>query len=134
MCGAYRITQNGIAAAALRDGIELTRRPSVDSLSERGHLGVPDTDATRGLIATLDKICRALGGDPGVIVTARTRTLTGDFVHLPTGTFVEVDESQHFTSFRLLTLQMYPPKPRLGFDGSTELRGAYLPGSEWRSP
>ncbi len=109
-------TQNGIAAAALRDGVELTRRPSVDWLNERGHLGVPQTEAMRSVIAALDQICRALGGDPGVIATARTRSLTGDFVHLPTGTFVEVDESQHFTSFRLLTLEMYPAEVRLGFD------------------
>jgi hypothetical protein len=31
---------------------------------------------------------------------------------------IEVDESQHFTSFRLLTLEMYPVGVPLGFDVS----------------
>ena len=39
-----------------------------------------------------------------------------DFIHAATGTLIEVGESQHFTSFRLQTLQLYPADAALGFD------------------
>ena len=37
-------------------------------------------------------------------------------MHAPTGTLVEVDESAHFTSFRLAALELYPADAPLGFD------------------
>lgn len=45
--------------------------------------------------------------------------MPGDFFHEPSGTFVEVDESQHFTSWRLASLDLYPPDTPLGFDLAT---------------
>lgn len=58
----------------------------------------------------------ALHGNEGELATARSTRLTGDFMHNPTGTRVEVDEHQHFTSARLTTLRLYPEGVRLGFD------------------
>ena len=39
-----------------------------------------------------------------------------DLVHEPTGTVIQVDESPHFTSFRLVALELYADDARLGFD------------------
>ncbi len=108
-------TQRGFATAAARDGIELVQQ-SVDWLNQRGHLGIPDGETQRRTIAALEGIYLALGGDLATLATARTTPLRGDFVHPATGTLIEVDESQHFTSFRLQTLEMYPPDAALGFD------------------
>lgn len=58
----------------------------------------------------------ALGGDLATLANGKTTRLTGDFIHEPSGTLIEVDESQHFTSFRLATLELYPPGAQLGFD------------------
>ena len=46
----------------------------------------------------------------------RTTPLSGDYLHPPSGTLIEIDEVQHFTSFELLTLDLYPAGTRLGFD------------------
>jgi hypothetical protein len=37
-------------------------------------------------------------------------------VHPPTGTVIEVDEREHFTSFRLAALELYPADAGIGFD------------------
>jgi hypothetical protein len=108
-------TQRGFAAEAQRDGIDLVGQ-SVDWLNQRGHLGLPDDETRRNTVAALERIYLALGGDLSALATAKTRRLRGDFIHAATGTLIEVDESQHFTSFRLQTLQMYPPDVALGFD------------------
>lgn len=49
------------------------------------------------------------------MATGRTNRLRGDFLHEPTGTLIEIDESQHFTSARLTTLGLYPPELALDF-------------------
>jgi hypothetical protein len=64
----------------------------------------------------LERIYVALGGDLDILRTARSTALTGDFLHPPSGTLIEIDESQHFTSARLLTLDLYPDQAELGFD------------------
>lgn len=64
----------------------------------------------------MENIYVALGGDLATLAIARTTTLRGDFLHVDSGTLIEVDESQHFTSARLRSLQLYPPDPPLGFD------------------
>ncbi|MDX1870693.1 hypothetical protein SBI67_01040 [Mycolicibacterium sp. 120266] len=108
-------TQRAFAAVAAADGIELAGQ-SVPWLNQRGHLGLPDDDDRRAAVEVLERIYVALGGDVAVLTTARPTRLRGDFIHPVTGTLIEVDESQHFTSFRLQTLQMYPPDVPLGFD------------------
>jgi len=111
--------QREFAEAAARDGIVLGKQ-SVDWLTQRGHLGVPDeAGAAR---AALERIYLALGGDLDELATGKVTKLPGDFVHEPTGTLIEVDESQHFTTFRLMTLDLYPEDARLGFDLATYKR------------
>jgi hypothetical protein len=77
-------------------------------------LALPDSASAAR--AALAKIYNALEGDLELLSTARSTRLTGDFVHEPTATLLEVDEHQHFTSARLLTLDLYPADVALGFD------------------
>lgn len=89
-------------------------RARVPWLNQRGHFGLPErADSARGVLAD---IFAALQGDPVAQEAKRLTALPGDFVHEPTGTFIEVDESQHFTTYRLLTLNHYPAGTPLGFD------------------
>jgi hypothetical protein len=104
-------TQREFAKAAAEDGILLVRQ-SFPWLSQRGHLALPDTPSA----VTLERIYVALGGDLDVLATRRTTRLPGDFVHEPTGALIELDESQHFTSFRLTALDLYEEDAALGFD------------------
>jgi hypothetical protein len=39
-----------------------------------------------------------------------------DLVHAPSGTVIEVDGPEHFTSSRLTALELYPPDASVGFD------------------
>lgn len=101
------------AAAAAADGVAL-HRARMPWLNQRGHLGLPpEAGPVRKVLAD---IFAALGGDPLVQAAKKVRALPGDFVHLPSGTLIEVDESQHFTSFRRVTLDLYPADASLGFD------------------
>jgi hypothetical protein len=111
-------TQQEFAEAAARDGIELMPQ-SVYWLNQRGHLGLPDDNERRPARKALERIYVALGGDLEVLDVGRMTALPGDFIHEPTGTLIEVDESQHFTSFRLATLDLYPDDVALGFDLAT---------------
>ena len=77
--------------------------------------GLPDDELRRSTIAALERIYLTLGGDLAVLETKAT-PLRGDFIHMATGTLIELDQSQHFTSFRLRALEMYPPDVPLGFD------------------
>src|SRR4051794_30502708 len=104
--------QREFAAVAARDGIELVPQ-SFPWLSQRGHLALPEGSDGREALRT---IYLALGGDEEVLGTARSTSLRGDFLHAPTGTLVEIDESQHFTSARLKSLELYPESIPLGFD------------------
>ncbi|GGF36349.1 hypothetical protein GCM10011519_07320 [Marmoricola endophyticus] len=108
-----RECQNAFAAAAAADGVALTAA-SVPWLNGRGHLGIADDFSH--VKEVLANIFEALGGQPDELASKPMRRLSGDFVHAPTGTFIEVDERQHFTSHRLKTLDLYPSGARLGFD------------------
>jgi len=105
--------QREFAQAAAEDGIEL-RPQSFSWLCQRGHLALPEEASSAS--GVLERIYLALGGDLDVLATARSTPLPGDFVHEPTGTLIEIDESQHFTSARLTTLDLYPGDVPLGFD------------------
>lgn len=105
--------ERAFAAAAREDGLDLAR--GVEPwLNRRGHLGLPDLAAPAA--AALEKIFLALGGDLAELAARTTTALRGDFVHTPTGTLIEIDESQHFTTARALTLSMYPDDAPLGYD------------------
>ena len=108
-------TQRGFTEAAARDGIMLVPQ-SVYWLNQRGHLGLPDDDERRPAREALERIYLALGGNLEALNAGRTTALPGDFIHELTGTLIEVDESQHFTSFRLATLNLYPEDAQLGYD------------------
>lgn len=106
-------TQRDFAAAAAEDGIVLERQ-SLPWLCERGHLALSNVAAEAR--ALLERIYVALGADLDLLGTARSNRLPGDFVHPETGTLIEIDESQHFTTPRLTTLDLYPPDLPLGFE------------------
>jgi hypothetical protein len=114
------------AHAAARDGIALEPR-SFDWLCEQGHVGLErvakarrDPAIVAPVIAALDvlgAIYARLKGDVSVLHAARANLLLPvDLVHPPTGTVIEVDEREHFTSFRLGALELYPADAGIGFD------------------
>lgn len=115
------------AEAAAQDGIALLAQQTFDWFTEAGHPGLelaamerrdpalrePVTQA----VAVLGKIYDGFGGDAAVLRSLRRNFfLTVDLVHEPTGTVIELDESPHFTSYRLTTLDLYPADAALGFD------------------
>lgn len=115
--------QAEFAAAAVEDGFEL-RRQSFPWLCEQGHFGLiqqgsasaTDEERIEAARDVLGRILEALNGDPDQLAGGRTTPLRGDFVHEPTGLLIEIDEFQHFTSFRLAALDLYPDHVPLGFD------------------
>jgi hypothetical protein len=118
--------QSAFAEAAAEDGIVLGRE-SFDWLCEQGHVGlerVAKTTRDPALVApvsaaleVLAAIFARLKGDVSVLHAARENLmLAADLVHRPTGTVVSVDDSSHFTSFRLAALELYPADRVLGFD------------------
>ncbi|MGZ8649769.1 MAG: hypothetical protein ACXW08_14260 [Solirubrobacteraceae bacterium] len=114
------------AQAAARDGIELESR-SFDWLCEQGHVGLErvakarrDPALVAPVTAALDvlaTIYAQLKGDVSVLHASRENLLLGvDLVHAPTGTVIAVDGPEHFTSFRLTALELYPAGAPVGFD------------------
>jgi hypothetical protein len=112
--------------AAAEDGIVLGSQ-SFDWLCEQGHIGLERVAKARhdpalvgpvtAAVELLDAIYARLKGDLSVLYASRENLfLPVDFVHEPTGTVIEVDESPHFTSFRLATLELYPADQSVGFD------------------
>lgn len=105
--------QRAFEEAAEADGLRLG--PSrLAWVNQRGHFGLPPEG--RDAVAPLDAIFTALGGDRSAQLAKRTTPLPGDFIEARTGTLIEIDESQHFTSFRATSLELYPPDAMLGFD------------------
>lgn len=66
--------------------------------------------------AALNSIFLSLGGNSTEQAAKRTTALPGDFMHTPSGTIIEIDELQHFTSFRLQSFEYYPAGSPLGFE------------------
>jgi hypothetical protein len=118
--------QLALAQAAGEDGIVLESQ-SFDWLCEQGHVGLERVAMARrdpalagpvtAAVERLGAIHARLGGDPSVLRASRENLLLPvDLVHEPTGTVIEVDDSTHFTSFRLVTLDFYPADPPVLFD------------------
>ena len=114
------------AEAAAEDGIELQNQ-SFDWLCEQGHVGLErvakarrDPALVAPVTAALDVLAviyARLKGDVSVLHASRENLLLPvDLVHAPTGTVIEVDGREHFTSSRLLALDLYPAGTPLGFD------------------
>ena len=116
-------TTAAFARAAARDGLVL-EPASFDWLCEQGHVGLErvakarrDPALVRPVIAALGAILSRLGGDVSVLEAARENLLLPvDLVHRPTGTVIQVDGAEHFTSSRLIALDLYPADAALGFD------------------
>lgn len=98
---------------AERDGISLERR-SQQWLTGLGHFDPVISDGA--LVDALTRVFTVLGGVESEFRAKPQRRLPAGLVHAPTGTMIEVDEPQHFTTFRLATLDRYPHRPRLGYD------------------
>jgi len=118
--------QSAFAQAAAEDGIVLGSH-SFDWLSEQGHIGLERVARARrepalagpvtAALAPLEAIYARLGGDVSVLHASRENLLLPvELVHEPSGTVVEVDESPHFTSFRLAALELYPAAATVAFD------------------
>jgi hypothetical protein len=114
------------AQAAAQDGIALERQP-FDWLCEPGHIGLERVAmATRdpalvapvsAAIEVLAAIYARLKGDVSVLRAARENLLLPvELVHAPSGTVIEVDGPPHFSSSRLLSLDLYPAGVAVGFD------------------
>jgi hypothetical protein len=105
--------------AAAADGIVLEPR-MFDWLCEQGHVGLERVAKARRDPAIVEPVKAALGrlaaiyarlkGDESVLHAARENLLLPvELFHAPTGTVVAVDGAEHFTSFRLTALDLYPP-------------------------
>lgn len=105
--------ENAFLEAAAREGIELVRYKQ-PWLNQRGHFGLPPE--AESAFGPLDRIFSDLGGDTETQEAKQTTALDGDFIHPPTGTMIEIDEVQHFTSYRMRTFAHYPADASLGFD------------------
>ena len=114
------------AHAAAQDGITL-RPGSFDWLCEQGHVGLERVAKARRDPALVEPVTAALevlaaiwarlGGDIAVLHAARENLLLPvDLVHAPTGTVIEIDGPEHFTSFRLVALALYGSDVAVGFD------------------
>jgi hypothetical protein len=118
--------QRAFAQAAAEDGIALGSQ-SFDWLCEQGHVGLERVAKARcdpALVGPVTVALEQLGaiyarlkGDISVLYASRENLLLPvDLVHDPTGTVIEVDESPHFTSFRLIALELYRADVTVGFD------------------
>jgi hypothetical protein len=115
--------QSDVFALAHEAGFDLEDKrsmPAMPWLTNRGHLNpalegtVPES--TLGLIRAMHE---RLGGDERALAGKRAGSdPKPDFVLRSASLIVEVDEFQHFTSDRLLTLELYPQNAQLAFDVS----------------
>jgi hypothetical protein len=114
------------AQAAAADGVVLDTA-EFDWLCEQGHVGLERVAKARRDPAIVEPVIAALqalqamfarlGGDTTVLHAARENLLLPvDLFHEPTQTIVELDGPEHFTSFRLTALGLYPPDARVGYD------------------
>ena len=119
-------TRAAFARAAAGDGVVLGPA-TFDWLCEQGHVGLERVAKARrdpaivapviAALAVLERICSRLRGDVTVLHAARENLLLPcDLVHAPSGTIVEVDGPEHFTSARLAALELYPADAAVGFD------------------
>jgi hypothetical protein len=99
-------------------GLNLALGRRVPWLTGRGHLDqLAQASAPTPLLDKLGDMHRELGGDSDALAAKRLgNSPAPDLIDVDSGTLIEVDEVQHFTSARLLTLDHYPADQQLGFD------------------
>lgn len=95
-----------VAASARADGVPLIRMARVAWLNTHGHFALPPQAAS--VAGVLQRVFEELGGDEREQRSKQLRTLPNDLFHTNSKTMVEVDELQHFTSFRALTIREHP--------------------------
>jgi hypothetical protein len=99
--------------SAREDGLDLVRYKK-PWINQQGHFGLPpEADP---VVKPLHDIFLNLGGNSAEQAAKRPTPLPGDFIHPETGTIIEIDEPQHFTSFRLQTFNFYPSNQALGYE------------------
>lgn len=96
--------ERDVALSAAEDGIPLVAMPRVAWLNTHGHFALPP--AASSAFSLLQQAFETLGGDEAEQRSKRLGQLPNDLLHIPTKTMVEVDEAQHFTSYRALTLDL----------------------------
>jgi hypothetical protein len=111
------------AQAAMQDGMRL-EPATFDFLSEQGHVGLERIAKARRDPAVVEPVKRALtaiaaiyarlNGDVSVLGAARENLLLP--VDMLGGRIIAIDGPEHFTSFRLMTLGLYPEEAPVGFD------------------
>lgn len=106
-----------VAASALRvEGIDVVSAGSLPWLTVRGHLdSYVQRHAPAHLLNLLATVHDELGGNANVLAGKRSGAVRADLVVVATGQMIEVDEVQHFTSAREVSLDQYPESIPLGF-------------------
>lgn len=107
--------QADFGRAASTFGIPLVSA-TLEGLTDAGHLALPRSASAE--IRLLARIFDALRGDAVDLASGSHRPLVVDWFHDASGTVIETDEFQHFTTDRLRTLELYPKDLPLGFDPS----------------
>lgn len=113
-------TARAFQALAAEQGIDLRAGHALPWLTNRGHTEPTLRQAlTSGALRCLEEMFAALGGDEAALAGKAPRGLAPDFLLAENEQLVELDESQHFTTARLTTLDHYggdPAYPVGGFD------------------
>lgn len=111
------VAEAGFFELATTEALPLAKCPRLPWLTNKGHLepsvraAIPAETQER-----LTAIYVNLGGDPvRLAAKAPGRDPRPDFRDTELGCLVEVDEIQHFTTDRLLTLEFYHPDAKLWF-------------------
>lgn len=101
-------TEQGFYDLADSRGIRLERQVAVAGLSSRGHQDpVLATTASPPTLRQLADIFGGLGGDTSRLAEKRAIPLRLDFYAPDFDVFVEVDETQHFSTERARTFESY---------------------------
>jgi hypothetical protein len=103
--------QRAFIAAAVADGVDL-RADEPAPLTTAGHLAIPEGPGRR----ILTRIFTALDGDELDLARGRHVALRFDAFLRAGALAFEVDEFQHFTSWRLTSLRSYRADAPLAFD------------------
>jgi len=104
------------ASALIDEGIGVAPAGSLPWLTVRGHLdSYVQRHAPSSVLDLLAAVHTKLGGDATVLAGKRSGAVRPDLVVVATGQMIEVDEIQHFTSAREVSLGYYPANLPLGY-------------------
>jgi hypothetical protein len=105
-----------VLAAARHSGVRLMLGSPLRWLTPRGHLDpYVQSHASAEVLDVLDDVHASLGGNRRALARKVGPAPTPDFVVEASGQLVEIDEVQHFTAARKLTLGRYPTRVPFGF-------------------